>query len=72
MTDAVPGESDYRDRVAELQRWHNSGAYWHVVARTREGVTVALLSCDGEEMDRFTSADPALLDFLGDRQRNSD
>jgi hypothetical protein len=31
-------------------------------------VTIALLSCDGgEQVGRFTSADPQLLAFLGDR-----
>jgi hypothetical protein len=31
-------------------------------------VTVALLRCDGgEEVDRFTSDDPRLLAFVGDR-----
>jgi hypothetical protein len=31
-------------------------------------VTVALLRCDGgEEVDRFTSDDPRLLDYIGER-----
>jgi hypothetical protein len=56
------------DRVAELRRWEDSGAMWQVVSRRGDAVTVALLRCDGgEEMDRFTSADPLLLDFIGDR-----
>lgn len=55
-----------RDRVAELQRWVDAGATWQVVARTRHGVTVALLRCDGgEEVDRFTSDDPRLIAFVG-------
>jgi hypothetical protein len=54
-----------RDYVAELIRWVDSGASWRVVARTRSGVTVALLRCDGgEEADRFTSDDPRLLAFV--------
>jgi hypothetical protein len=54
-----------RDYVAELIRWVDSGATWQVVARTRNGVTVALLRCDGgEEADRFTSDDPRLLAFV--------
>jgi hypothetical protein len=54
-----------RDYVAELTRWVDSGATWQVVARNRHGVTVALLRCDGgEEVDRFTSADPRLLAFV--------
>lgn len=57
-----------RDLVAELQRWEDSGAVWAVVARASGRLTVALLRCDGgEEVDRFTSTDPALLAFVGDR-----
>jgi hypothetical protein len=56
------------DRVAELQRWQDAGAVWEVISRNRSGVTVALLRCDGgEEVDRFTSDDPRLLEFIGDR-----
>ena len=56
---------DDRDYVAELTRWQESGATWQVIARTRRGVTVALMRCDGgEEVDRFTSSDPRLLKFV--------
>jgi hypothetical protein len=56
------------DRVAELQRWEVSGAAWSVVSRKQDRVTIALLRCDGgEEVDRFTSADPRLLEYIGDR-----
>ncbi|MGV0791427.1 hypothetical protein [Mycolicibacterium sp. XJ1819] len=61
------------DRVAELQRWHDSGAIWEVVFRTPGSVTVALLRCDGgEEVDRFSSDDPRLLEFLADRRSSED
>jgi hypothetical protein len=54
-----------RDYVAELVRWEDAGAIWQVVARSTRGVTIALLRCDGgEEVDRFTSDDPALLAFV--------
>ncbi len=57
-----------RDRVAELQRWQDSGAVWRVVSRTRRAVTIGLLRCDGgEEVDRFTTDDPRVLEFIGDR-----
>lgn len=60
------------DRVAELQRWQDSGALWEVLVRKGGAVTIALLRCDGgEEMERFTSDDPRLLAFIGDR-RSSD
>jgi hypothetical protein len=61
------------DIVAALQRWQDAGAYWRVVSRHRGQVTVALCRCDGgEEVERFTSADPALLRFLGDRLNSID
>jgi hypothetical protein len=61
------------DRVADLQRWEDSGAHWQVIARTRDGITIALLRCDGgEEVDRFTSADPELLKFVGARRGSED
>lgn len=61
------------DRVADLTRWVDSGAHWQVLTRTRHGVTIALLRCDGgEEVDRFTSADPRLLDFIGSRLSSED
>lgn len=57
-----------RDYVAELRRWEDAGAVWEVVAETTSGVTVALLRCDGgEEVDRFTSDDPRLREFVADR-----
>jgi hypothetical protein len=55
-----------RDRVAELLRWEAAGATWRVIARNRHGVTVAMLRCDGgEEVDRFTSNNLRLLEFVG-------
>ena len=56
------------DRVAELQRWEDAGAVWSILARREDRVTVALLRCDGgEEVDRFTSDDPRVLDYIGER-----
>ena len=61
------------DRTAELQRWQDSGAVWEVISRKSGGVTVALLRCDGgEEVDRFTSDDPRLLAFVGDRRSSAE
>ena len=61
------------DRVAELQRWQDAGAVWEVIARGGSSVTIGLLRCDGgEEVDRFTSDDPRLLAFIGDRRSNTD
>ena len=61
------------DRVAEVQRWQDSGAVWAVISRKGGRVTVALLRCDGgEEVDRFTSDDPRLLAFIRDRQSSAE
>jgi hypothetical protein len=61
------------DRVAELQRWQDSGAVWEVVSLKGALITVALLRCDGgEEVDRFTSDDPRLLSFIGDRSTSEE
>lgn len=69
MTD----DETVRDRVDELQRWEDSGAHWRVARRTDRAVTVAMLTCDGgEEVDRFTSGDPLLLSYIGDRYSSED
>ncbi|HST64656.1 MAG TPA: hypothetical protein VLM05_05660 [Mycobacteriales bacterium] len=61
------------DPVATLERWQQSGAIWRVVARRGGAVTVSLCQCDGgAEVDRFTSADPALLAFLAGRTSSED
>ena len=61
------------DRVAELQRWEDSGAVWSVVSRKHDRVTVALLRCDGgEEVDRFTSDDPRCSTYIGERFSSTD
>jgi hypothetical protein len=62
-----------RNRVAELQRWQDAGAIWQVASRAGSTVTIVLLRCDGgEEVERFTSDDPRLLDFIGDRQSSAE
>ncbi|WP_454789188.1 hypothetical protein [Mycolicibacterium lutetiense] len=61
------------DRVADLRRWQDSGAHWRVLTRTADSLTISLLRCDGgEEVDRFTSADPELLAFVGARTASDD
>jgi hypothetical protein len=57
--------------VVRLQRWEDSGATWQVVARTPDGLLIALLTCDlGEEVGRLLSDDPAVLGFVGGRDRS--
>lgn len=61
------------DPVDVLRRWQDSGAVWRVLARTPSKVTVSLCRCDdGEEVERFTTSDPALLAFLGNRNSSED
>jgi len=62
-----------REPVERLRRWEDSGATWEVLARGADGIVIALLSCDaGEEMDRMATADPAVLRYVGDRERSDD
>jgi hypothetical protein len=57
------------DAAAVLQRWEDAGAHWAVIARHAGSVTVGLYRCDGgEEVDRITSADPRLDEFLAGRE----
>ncbi len=59
------------DDLARLRRWEDAGGTWQVLARRPDGVIVSLCRCDGgEEADRFTTADPAVLAHLGDRDRS--
>jgi hypothetical protein len=59
--------------VDRLRRWEDSGAPWRVVLRADGAVEIALLTCDlGEEVGRLRSAEPALLEFVGDRTRSDD
>lgn len=56
------------DEIDKLERWTASGALWRVRQRSADGVTIALITCTGdEEVDRLTSSDPDLLTWLGDR-----
>lgn len=57
------------DPLAVLQRWADAGAVWRVIGRHHDGgVTVGLYQCDGgEEVDRISSTDARLLDYLKDR-----
>lgn len=57
--------------IGELTRWSDSGAVWRVVYRTSDRAVVALFSCDGgEEMQRMSTVDPAVLRWIGDRTDN--
>lgn len=65
----MPGEPTDISPLRRLQRWQDAGAVWRIVGRRRGSVTVALCSCDGgEEVDRFSSGDQRLLDYLAERE----
>ena len=61
------------DPVAVLRRWEHAGAHWAVIARHAGSITVGLYRCDGgEEVDRITSTDPRLDEFLAGRETSLD
>ena len=56
------------ESVERLLRWERAGGSWRVLTSATEGgVTVVLDTCHGEEMERFASTDPALIDWLAGR-----
>ncbi len=65
------GGPDPAPDLARLVRWQQAGGLWQVVARRPGSVTVALLRCDGgEEMDRFSSTDAAVLALVAGAARS--
>lgn len=59
--------------MAVLRRWEDAGAHWAVIARHAHSVTVGLYRCDGgEEVDRMTSTDTRLHEFLAGRESSMD
>jgi hypothetical protein len=51
-----------------VERWQSFGATWRVVSRTAGSVTLSLCRCDsGEEVQRLTSTNPELIEWLADR-----
>lgn len=81
LTDLVARENGPRDdnlwhprsvresALETLQRWETAGGHWEVLSHSPAGLIVALLRCDGgEEVHRFTSPDPDLVAYIGDRE----
>lgn len=61
------------DPVDVLRRWSDSGAVWRVLSRRGGTLVIGLYRCDGgEEVDRVTSADPRLAEFVGTREDSQD
>ena len=64
--DQTPAVGD--DMVAVLDRWQRFGGTWRVTDRAAGQVTISLCRCDGgEEQERITSADPAVMAWLDSR-----
>lgn len=54
--------------LERLRRWEDAGGTWRVIGPRTDAITVALCRCDGgEEVDRFVTAEPAVLDHVGGR-----
>ena len=54
--------------VRTLERWEEFGGTWRVAFRDATRVTLSLCRCDGgEEVERLTFEDPALLAYLDAR-----
>ena len=59
--------------IAKLQRWTDSGATWRVAARAADSVSIDLITCTGDEVvERLTSGDRELLEWLGTRVSSED
>lgn len=58
----------------QLLRWETSGGVWRVRGRRLGAqLDIALCRCDGgEEMDRLTTDDPAVLTYVGQRETSED
>jgi len=59
------------DVVERLQRWERSGGIWRVLGRAPDGeLALELETCSGEPMEQFTSGDPNLAAYVGERDMN--
>ena len=51
--------------LERLLRWEEAGATWEAIWPRAGEVTIVLCTCDsGEEVDRYTSAAPDLLEHV--------
>lgn len=56
-----------------LLRWEDSGGTWAVLRRGEDDMTLSLRTCTAdEEVDRLTTAEPEVIDHVGDRDRSDD
>jgi hypothetical protein len=50
--------------IAGLERWLASGAHWRVVSISGQRVVVDLCTCMGEPIERVSSEDPGVIEYL--------
>ncbi|QDP98738.1 hypothetical protein FOE78_11000 [Microlunatus elymi] len=63
-----PSPTDGRSGLGRVRRWEDLGGIWRVLDRHPDQLTISLCRCDGgEEVERFSSSEPSLLGFIGDR-----
>jgi hypothetical protein len=53
--------------IAELEDWERNGAVWRPVELQLDRVVIDMCSCTGERMDRVSSDDPALIEYVRSR-----
>ena len=55
-------------RIAELERWVTHGGTCRLVETDAVDAEVVLCRCDGgEEVERFRTSDPAVIDWVRER-----
>lgn len=65
-----PGPTATPD-LERLLRWEESGGGWRVAGVGRGHLTLSLVTCDGgEEMGVLSTADPRVLEHVGQRRRH--
>lgn len=50
--------------LADLERWELFGATWRVVELTDARAVLDMCACTGQLVERRSSADPALIDYV--------
>ncbi len=55
-------------RIADLERWEDSGATWRVLELTHQRALIELCTCSSEPVDVLQSEDPELIKFVSRRR----
>ena len=54
--------------ISELEDWQRNGAEWRAVEFDRGRVVIDMCSCTGERMDRVTSDEPEVIEYVRTRR----